>query len=150
MKVRYTEFALDPNLRGTTIHLPAHRAQALIDIGAAVEVPYKNFQERLAAEMPPPVAPVVQWAVHEKASGGAIITKTINGGGGGGEVSHYNTPPVDCPQDVVARFKHISRLAVEYGSGAAEKERLEREQYSLKEKVAVGIARLIYGSKDEQ
>jgi hypothetical protein len=39
MKVRYTEFCLNPTLRGTTVHLPQHRAQALIDVGAAVEVP---------------------------------------------------------------------------------------------------------------
>jgi hypothetical protein len=38
MKVRYTEFALNPALRGTTTHLPSYRAQALIDSGAAVEV----------------------------------------------------------------------------------------------------------------
>jgi hypothetical protein len=38
MKIKYTEFALNPQLRGTTTHLPAHRAQALIDSGAAVEV----------------------------------------------------------------------------------------------------------------
>jgi hypothetical protein len=39
MKIRYTEFALNPSLRNTFAHLPAHRAQALIDSGAAVEVP---------------------------------------------------------------------------------------------------------------
>ena len=39
MKLRYTEFCLNPALRNTTTHLPQHRAQALIDSGAAVEVP---------------------------------------------------------------------------------------------------------------
>jgi hypothetical protein len=39
MKIQYTQFALNPSLRGTTAHLPQHRAQALIDSGAAVEVP---------------------------------------------------------------------------------------------------------------
>jgi hypothetical protein len=39
MKIRYTEYALNPSLRNTITHLPAHRAQALIDSGAAVEVP---------------------------------------------------------------------------------------------------------------
>jgi hypothetical protein len=39
MKIQYTQFALNPALRGTTTNLPAHRAQVLIDSGAAVEVP---------------------------------------------------------------------------------------------------------------
>jgi hypothetical protein len=39
MKIKYTEFCLNPALRGTTTNLPAHRAIALIDSGAAVEVP---------------------------------------------------------------------------------------------------------------
>ena len=39
MKIQYTQFALNPALRGTTAHLPLHRALALIDVGAAVEVP---------------------------------------------------------------------------------------------------------------
>jgi hypothetical protein len=39
MKIQYTQFALNPALRGTTAHLPLHRALVLIDVGAAVEVP---------------------------------------------------------------------------------------------------------------
>jgi hypothetical protein len=142
MKIQYTQFALNPALRGTTTNLPQHRAQALIDSGAAVEVPYKNYQERLADTMQKPTAALVQWAVHEKAAGSAVIVKTVNGG----DVSYYNAPPEGCPPAVVDRFNYLCRLDAEYGAGKAEAARLEREQHSLKEKVAAGIGRLLYGS----
>jgi len=50
MRIKFTEFAADPKLRGTTSNFPAHIAQSLIAQGAAVAVPYKDFRERLAAE----------------------------------------------------------------------------------------------------
>jgi hypothetical protein len=74
MKVRYTEFCLNPALRGTTTHLPQHRAIALIDQGAAVEVPMatrgtpewlKDMQERSASLNPTsPNTPLVTWAIN--------------------------------------------------------------------------------------
>lgn len=138
MKINY----LPPSpLAGQTAHLPPERAQALVDAGFAVAVPYKNYQERLADTMPKSVAPLVQWAVNEKAAGGAVIVKTVNVG----DVSYYSAPPSDAPQAVVDRFNYLCRLSTEYGASKAETERLEREQHSLKEKVAAGIGKILYG-----
>jgi hypothetical protein len=75
-----------------------------------------------------------------------VIVKTVNGDVNGGEISYYNAPPEGCPQHVVDRYNYICRLSVEFGSGAAETARLEREQYSLKEKVAAGLGRILYGA----
>ena len=81
MKIKYTEYALNPALRNTTTHLPAHRAQALIDSGAAVEVPMpahgtpgwleaRAEQERLRVAPIPEGGqaaffPTVTWQVHK-------------------------------------------------------------------------------------
>ena len=73
MRIKFTEFAADPKLRGTTSNFPAHIAQSLIAQGAAVAVPYKDFRERLAAEAAegsdksnPKVenVKVPQWGIH--------------------------------------------------------------------------------------
>jgi hypothetical protein len=77
MKIRYSEFCLNPTLRGTTTHLPAHRAQALLDSGAAVEVPMpargtkewhaamKELEEIRQASLPADQPyPSPTWSVH--------------------------------------------------------------------------------------
>lgn len=72
MRIRYTDFCLNPALRNTTTNLPQHRAIALIDSGAAVEVPFSDFRERLASEeesKPLPTA-AVTWAVTQGAMNG--------------------------------------------------------------------------------
>jgi len=80
MKIKYTQFALNPALRGTTAHLPLHRALALIDSGAAIEVPMaprgtaqwlQDMKERSAAANPPVYA-TVTWAVAQGAVNGRI------------------------------------------------------------------------------
>lgn len=38
MKIQYSQFTLDPSLRGKTVHLPAHVAAVLIATNQAVEV----------------------------------------------------------------------------------------------------------------
>jgi len=72
MLIRYTEFCLNPNLRGTTADLPQHRAQALIDGGTAVEIKYASYRERLQAveAAKPKVFATVKWAVCEAAISG--------------------------------------------------------------------------------
>lgn len=143
MKITYVPPS--PLARQTT-HLPPHRAQALIDAGFAVAVPYKNYQERLADSMTPPTADLIQWAVNEKAAGGAVVVKTVNAG----DVEYYDAPPAGCPQSVINRYNYLVRLAADYGKGRDETARLEREQYSLKDKVAAGIGRLLHGGKNER
>jgi hypothetical protein len=71
MKIRYSEFHPDPSLRGKiNDSLPRSRAQAAVDSGLAVEIPYTSYRERLASEeasrqaslpAPPPVK--VSWEV---------------------------------------------------------------------------------------
>jgi hypothetical protein len=90
MKIQYTEYVAHPALRGTITHLPRHRAQPLIDIGAAVEIPYADFRERLREEeaaksAAAPTAPaVVSWAVTQGMTTGRYAiraqcsVKTVN------------------------------------------------------------------------
>jgi len=74
MKIQYTQFCLNPALRGTTAHLPQHRAVALIDSGAAIEVPLPQrgspewlqaMKERSAAANPQ-VDATVSWTVSKQ------------------------------------------------------------------------------------
>lgn len=69
MKIRYSDFHPDPSLRGKiNDSLPRHRALAAIDSGLAVEIPYKDFRERLRSENPQafePVVATVQWSVAQ-------------------------------------------------------------------------------------
>lgn len=77
MKVKYTDFCLNPALRGTTVHLPQHRAVALIDSGAAVEVPMarrgttewlRDMKERSEAFNPTPLDhATVSWSITQGA-----------------------------------------------------------------------------------
>jgi len=92
MKIQYTQFALNPALRGTTTDLPQHRAQALIDSGAAVEIPMpprgsKNWHARMAENERERVAlipadqrqsapsPVPVWSVHFVQGSNTFVVK---------------------------------------------------------------------------
>jgi hypothetical protein len=111
MRIRYTEFALNPALRGTITHLPQHRAQPLIDSGAAVELPYKNYVERLndeqaqrAAEPKPKDAPVIGWIIRESTGNDPrvrfVVVKTTPH-----ETTFYDAPPADAPESIKQKFK---------------------------------------------
>lgn len=101
---------------------------------------YRDYHERLAETMPASVAPLIQWAVNEtQGARSAVIVKMVNAA----DQTVYSEPPADCPPGVVARFRHICRLDVEYGAGKAETARLELEREANKEKDAAGLGRLL-------
>jgi hypothetical protein len=97
MRIRYTEFALNPALRGTITHLPQHRAQALIDSGAAVELPYKNYVERLNDEQAqraadPKNAPATGWSVRESVGNNPRVRFVVVETSPLGEITFYDAP----------------------------------------------------------
>jgi hypothetical protein len=116
MKVRYTEFCPDPKLRNTETHLQNHVAAVLIAQGVAVAVPFKTFADFLSSKNPPAVAVPVEWGVKEAGAytPATVIKRTANG------VTHYRTPPPDCPASIVAQWKSLADGAPEvpaYGPG---------------------------------
>ena len=103
MKIKY----LTGPKAGQVDHVPnSQEFQVLAAAGLIEIVPYKNYQERLAAEMPKPTpATSVQWGVRHNQAGGenqprsVTLIKTVNG-----DQTFYDAPPKDCPADVVAKF----------------------------------------------
>jgi hypothetical protein len=92
---------------GQVDHVPnSQEFQVLASAGLIEIVPYKTYQERLAAEMPKATAPVVGWGVQHNATGGeqqlrsVTLIKTVNG-----DQTIYDAPPADCPPDVIAKFR---------------------------------------------
>jgi|HubBroStandDraft_6_1064221.scaffolds.fasta_scaffold588084_2 hypothetical protein len=109
MRIRYTEFALNPALRGTISHLPAHRAQALIDSGAAVELPYKNYVERLNDEQAqraadPKNAPATGWSVRESVGNNPRVRFVVVETSPLGEITFYDAPPLHAPASVKQKY----------------------------------------------
>jgi hypothetical protein len=89
----------------------SQEAELLVKAGIIEVIPYKNFQERLAAESPKPAAaPVVSWGVHHNQTENSIasrvtVSKTVNG-----ETTIYSAPPKDCPADVIVKFRKADAL----------------------------------------
>jgi hypothetical protein len=129
MKIRYTEFCLNPALRNTTTHLPQHRAIALIDSGAAVEVPLPQrgtaewLQERneLEAErvknLPQTSSPVPVWTVRTMPLSQRLVVQYQNFGTQltygplvleGGKIDHKQFVGVlksaKCPEAVIHQW----------------------------------------------
>ncbi len=106
MRITYTEFVPNPNLRGTTVNLPAHVAQVLIAQGSAVAVPYKSYQDRLASEFSSPAVPVkIEWGIQQGSASQysrPAITKRV-----GSEATFYSTPPADCPAAIAEQFRQL-------------------------------------------
>jgi hypothetical protein len=115
MRITYTEHVPDPKLRGTTTNLPAHIAQVLIASGQAITVPYKGYQEFLAAEHstgsdPNNVDPNVVgtcWGVIDKDSSQFSIVRVIKRVGS--ETTYFKAPPTDAPLSIHQQFHELSR-----------------------------------------
>jgi len=105
MKIRI-KYLVGPKSGQIVVVNNSQEFQTLAASGFIEIIPYKNYQERLAAEMPKPVATVVQWGVQHVTAPGesqprnVIVIKTVNG-----DQTIYDAPPKDCPPDVVAKFR---------------------------------------------
>jgi hypothetical protein len=89
----------------------------MVDAGLIEVLPWKNYQERLAAEMAAMQKPVVtvSWGVRHVTAPGelqprnVIVVKTVNTGDRCDETT-YAGPPADCPPSVVAKFRKESTV----------------------------------------
>lgn len=85
MRIKYSDFHPDPALRGViNDKLPRHRAQAAVDSGLAVEIPYASYRERIAAESAAQAVPQTDsWGRHFLQSikhliFGPVTTRTLD------------------------------------------------------------------------
>ena len=114
MKIRF----LTGDKKGQIAHAPVNQnTQLMVDAGLIEVLPWKNYQERLAAEMaalPKPVV-TVSWGVRHVTAPGelqprnVIVVKTVNTGDRCDETT-YAGPPADCPPAVVAKFRKESAV----------------------------------------
>lgn len=159
MKIRYTDYAPNPTLRGTETHLPAHRAQPLIDSGIAVEVKYTSYVERLTAEpggmlTPDPDFVVgAQYSVHERMFGSVLIGHAYVTRRSGTETVFFDkleAIPSDCPKNVVIRFLTLNavgdpevlaekRIQEHYRQEAAAQKQNDAETGAAVAKYGVGV-----------
>jgi hypothetical protein len=101
MKVRFTS-----GPKANTIeHLQPHVAQTLVAAGLAVEEKYASYAEFLSAANPPAVAPTVEWGVRQA---GAYTPASVVKRTSAGELTHYRTPPPDCPPSIAAQFRELT------------------------------------------
>lgn len=124
MKIKYVH-AADPLLNGTETHLPAHVAAVLIATGAAVEIKYKSYVERLTEESKLRAAapPVIEWGVKE--SDGSQFSQNMVIKKVGADTTYFSAPPDDCPESIKRRFAElISREGVP-SANSAERSRVE-------------------------
>ena len=129
MRITYTEFVPDPKLRGTTVNLPAHVCQVLIAQGSAVAVPYKSYQERLAAEaMPPAPPPEISWGVQD--TGASLFSVVCIVKKVGNETFYLKEPPTDgsCPPSIVAKWKSLTDTPTETSASASAQRKLEQQE----------------------
>lgn len=132
MRIKYTEFALNPALRGTISHLPQHRAQALIDSGAAVELPYKNYVERLHDEQAqraaePKNAPATGWSIRESTSNDPRVRFIVVETSPLGAITFYDAPPAHAPASVKQKF--ADALATDAAAFSSRAEFLEKQRH---------------------
>jgi hypothetical protein len=154
MRIKYTEFALNPALRGTISHLPQHRAQALIDSGAAVELPYKNHVEYLndyeaqrIAALPKSAAPATGWGIRESTSNDQRMRFVVTETSPLGETTFYDAPPAHAPLSVKQKF--ADAVATDAAAFSSREEFLQQQKKHVEPTQrypAQGIALTIIGA----
>jgi hypothetical protein len=99
---------------GQIDHVPnSQEFQVLASAGIIEIVPYKDFRERLAAEMAatPTLVKTVSWGIKhctgspESQPESVLIFKTTSLGANVIETMTFTQPPADCPPSVVAHFR---------------------------------------------
>jgi hypothetical protein len=125
MKIQYTQFCLNPALRGTTTNLPAHRAIALIDAGAAVEVPlpprgsagWLAARNEQAAILNPPADANVKWTVSKGEINGRYF---ISGRCSSGNCTTFNfdSPPDSLTFPGTRQHMELEHLEFHHSCGA--------------------------------
>lgn len=145
MKIQFTQFAPDPSLRGTTKTLPAHRAQPLIDSGVAVQVPWKDFRERLAAEATSQTAGSFQnvsvdeeWGIDTSLTQFrqvVIIRKR------GSETIIYDSPTKNTPPSIVKQFRDATQPTVspEWAEELRDREKNKQLEQQSRERQAMRV-----------
>ena len=131
MRIKYTEFVPNPALRNTITHLPQHRAQALIDSGAAVELPYKNYVERLHDEQAQRAAesknaPATGWSIRESTGNDLRVRFVVVETSPLGEITFYDAPPSHAPRS--AKQKFADALATDAAAFSSRAEFLEKQR----------------------
>jgi hypothetical protein len=158
MRIKFTEFAADPKLRGTIANHPAHIAQSLIAQGAAVAVPYTDFRQRLAAEAtscsdkPDPLfVKGTEWSIFvEPRTGRNLILRKS-----GSETTRYEPTDValaishGCPPSVAGLLKSDIDLEnlKDAAAYASEKAKQEREAAERLDRVRTGASLYTLGKR---
>jgi hypothetical protein len=85
----------------------------LVKAGIIEVVPYKDFRERLAADMAarPKPATTIGWGVQNTLKA-VLIHKTVTCGERV-DTFTYSEPPADCPPSIVARFNKESAVGAQ-------------------------------------
>ncbi|MGO8810999.1 MAG: hypothetical protein ACLQJF_16190 [Candidatus Sulfotelmatobacter sp.] len=159
MRIKFTEYAADPKLRGTTSNFPAHIAQSLIAQGAAVQVPYKGFRERLAAEAAEGHHPqntsvtavaVPTWGIHTGLNGTQVLVRRF-----GFEETRFETPEdavrAGCPVAIAAQLRSVVNHDIDglrhEADEIATKAKAKQEAAERLDRIRTGASLYILGKK---
>jgi hypothetical protein len=126
---------------GQIEHVRPDTARTLVAAGFAIEIPFKDFRERLREEgqgianNPNNTNPCVEgtrWGVKDAGDSGfgvAAIIKQV-----GSETTYYSSPPPDCPKGIVKQFEDLSSSTRAVDAAAA-LDTAKRAQLEYDEKI---------------